>query len=147
MTQWIEMLPWYPRYYVSHAGQVFGRRRELLAVYVDKDGHPNTHIRDADKRDKHVRISRIVCWHFNGPFPDDGLKYDAFHKDGNKMNNNFHNLEWRFSRMNNQGNGNSRKGRGIRLKPHQLPQKEYDFDPYARHFPGPSSVNDFLLNQ
>jgi hypothetical protein len=141
VTKWIEMLPWYPRYYVSHAGQIFGRRGELLAVYLDKDGHPETHIRDLSKRDHHARISRIVCWHFNGPFPDDGNLYDAFHLDGNKQNNNYHNLRWKFSRINYTGNGNSRKGRahakGKTMREYKLPDPSYDFDPFARHFPGP----------
>jgi hypothetical protein len=123
---------------VSHAGQIFGRRGELLAVYLNsKDGQPEVHIRDLDKRDHHARISRIVCWHFNGPFPDDGCLYDAFHIDGNNMNNNYHNLRWKFSRINNTGNGNSRKGKAVKLKQRDLPPTDYDHDPYARYFPGP----------
>ena len=39
-------------------------------------------------------VHQLVCLAFNGPPPNDGLKYEPNHKDGNKLNNNKDNLEW-----------------------------------------------------
>jgi DNA-binding transcriptional regulator YiaG len=49
---------------------------------------------DPAGRSKMIRVARIVCWHFNGPYPADGIKYQAVHIDHNKANNNYWNLEW-----------------------------------------------------
>src|SRR5215469_15309362 len=43
---------------------------------------------------KLVRVNRIVCWHFNGPYPDDGVRYEAAHLDCDPSNNHWWNLEW-----------------------------------------------------
>jgi DNA-binding XRE family transcriptional regulator len=39
-------------------------------------------------------VSRLVCWYFNGPYPDDGNTYQAAHLDCDPGNNNWWNLEW-----------------------------------------------------
>jgi len=90
------MLPWYSGYWVSDDGRIWsdynGRelkpkidhgyyRMSLMNVY----GPP---------RQRFVLVNRVVCWHFNGPYPDDGEDYQAAHLDCDKNNNNWWNLEW-----------------------------------------------------
>jgi DNA-binding transcriptional regulator YiaG len=93
-VRWEEMLPWYQGYYVSDDGRIVGRRGEELSPQVNERGHIRVAVLDPNGRHKMIRVARIVCWHFNGPFPADGIRYQAVHIDHNRANNNYWNLEW-----------------------------------------------------
>jgi DNA-binding Xre family transcriptional regulator len=91
------MLPWYPGYVVSDSGDIIGRRGREISPQVSPNGSVRYGVLDADGKFRLVRAGRMVCWYFNGPYPDDGAEYKAWHKDGDPGNNNYRNLEWRLS--------------------------------------------------
>ena len=124
--RWAEIIPWYPRYFISDNGHVLGRRGSELSIQYDDDGyqvvsvlHPEASGR-ATRRLKMLRINRVVCWYFNGPFPDDGQEYHAAHLDCVRDNNWWWNLEWQTAMVNNshpisrQRKSSSRIGRTAR---------------------------------
>lgn len=93
-VRWEEMTPWYPGYHVSDDGRISGRRGEELSPQVNERGHIRVAVVDLQGKNKLIRVARIVCWHYNGAYPSDGIKYQAVHIDHNRANNNYWNLEW-----------------------------------------------------
>jgi hypothetical protein len=101
------MLPWYPGYTVSDSGEVIGRRGREISPQIAPNGGVRFGVIDHEGKFRLVRANRIVCWYFNGPYPDDGNEYQARHIDGDLGNNYYRNLEWRLS---------------LREKPHGRPE-------------------------
>ena len=99
-TRWVEMLPWFPKYWISDSGRVIGQRHWELTLFVNEYGYLTFKPRYADGRKKTVRVNRAVCWYFNGPYPDDGEEYDAAHLDHIRTNNYWWNLEWQTAKRN-----------------------------------------------
>lgn len=95
-VRWKEMLPLYPRYFIGDNGEMLGRRGRPIAPQLAPNGGVRYAVLDNDGKFKLVRASRMVCWYFNGPYPDDGYEYQAWHIDDDLGNNNYRNLEWRL---------------------------------------------------
>jgi hypothetical protein len=102
MVRWEEMIPWFPEYFISDDGRIIGRRGYELNPAIDRNGYVSFYTCYNHKREYH-RVNRVVCWHFNGPYPNDGQLYEAAHLDCNPSNNNYWNLEWqtKIQNMNN----------------------------------------------
>lgn len=100
MVRWEEMLPWYPGRWISDDGRIYSSLCEReLKQFTNRNGyHTITMWRQG--RQHLVYVNRVVCWHFNGPFPSDGIIYDAAHLDCDPGNNNYWNLEWQTHRQN-----------------------------------------------
>jgi hypothetical protein len=93
--RWKEMVPWYPGYFISDSGEMLGRRGRPISPQIAFNGGIRYGVLDGEGKVKLVRASRMVCWFFNGPYPNDGSVYQAWHKDSDLSNNNYRNLEWR----------------------------------------------------
>lgn len=89
-------IPNYKNYYISENGNVYSFYHscsKLLKPYLGTDGYLQIKIPDNYGTATHVKLHRMVGLLFvKNPNPD---KYDiVHHKDENKQNNNFMNLEW-----------------------------------------------------
>jgi hypothetical protein len=98
-VRWKEMIPWYPGYFISDSGEVTGRRGHAISPQVAPNGGVRFGVIDAEGKFRLIRASRMVCWFFNGPYPDDGNEYQVWHKDNDPGNNSYRNLEWRLPRQ------------------------------------------------
>lgn len=94
-VRWREMVPLYPGYFIGDNGEMIGRRGHVISPQLTDNGSVRYAVLDLDGKIKFVRASRVVCWHFNGPPPDDEYDYQVWHKDENVSNNHYRNLEWR----------------------------------------------------
>jgi hypothetical protein len=103
--RWVEMLPWFPGYFISDDGRAIGRSGLELSLNTGHKGYLIVNAKRLNGLRTTLRVNRIVCWHFNGPYPDDGIKYQAAHLDNDKTNNNYWNLEWQTPAENYHGGG------------------------------------------
>lgn len=92
----------FPSYAVSTLGQVLSYQRSrvtLLSPKIGKQGkgYFDVGIRKADGTRKYLRISRMVAEAF---VPNPENKPQVNHKDGNKLNNIWTNLEWATGKEN-----------------------------------------------
>lgn len=126
-------LPGYEGWYeISSNGRVKRVKKErntysgrIMKLQIHKDGYVFV---DLCKYGigKHVLVSRLVCEAFNGKCPDG---YECNHKDGNKNNNNHHNLEWVTPKENIQHRINIL---GYRHLGHPMPQGSRH--PRSKHY-------------
>lgn len=84
-----------PLYEVSSCGKIRNKTTgKLLKTYIDKDGYEHvtlsTPIKGV-KKSRHYPVHRLVAYNFVKGFKD-GLTVN--HKDDNKTNNTYSNLEW-----------------------------------------------------
>lgn len=80
----------YPRYMISNLGRVKSPRTEFMKPWDNGRGYSYVLLQKINKK-KNMQIHRLVADAFI-PNPL-GLK-EVNHKDGNKKNNNYWNLEW-----------------------------------------------------
>jgi len=84
-------------YMVSTHGRVFSlHRMRFLKYRLCEKGYPRVALK-IDGKNKHIRIHRIVASAF---LPNPENKTQVNHKDGNKENNHYSNLEWVTAREN-----------------------------------------------
>lgn len=93
-------IPGYSTYQASESGAIrrkvkYGWRYNKFSLHKTSKG---TYLRTSamadvgNGRSKGVHV--LVCLAFHGLPPDDGLRYEVNHKDGNKHNNHYLNLHW-----------------------------------------------------
>lgn len=112
--QWKDIFGYEGLYQISNYGRVkslkYGKE-EILKPIKDKKGYLHVHLRK-DGMEKHHRIHRLVA---NAFIPNEDLfKTDINHKDENKENNVWSNLEWCDKTYNNNYGGRN-KGIAISL--------------------------------
>ena len=94
MNKIYKPIPGYDGYFeISEDGIIRSPRKERYNTWVDKDGYLRIKLKN-----KHYSIHQLVCWVFNGEKP--GPEYQVNHKDGNRQNNHYTNLEWLTQREN-----------------------------------------------
>ena len=86
----------YEKYYISENGNAYScynLKPKILKPYLGADGYLQVKIPNNYGIRTHIKLHRAVALAFvNNPNPD---KYEVVHhKDENKLNNNFSNLEW-----------------------------------------------------
>ena len=87
----------YPLYQISSIGRVINiKRHTILKNYLTRDGYYEVALY-LDNKSKHFRINRLVAQEFITN-PDNKLNVD--HIDGDRLNNNIHNLRWATSSEN-----------------------------------------------
>lgn len=98
--EWLEIKDW-KGYQVSNFGQVRSYKKtgisndlyikpKILKLYISIWGYPEVRLSNI-KKTKKFRVHRIVAENF---ILNNSLKKEVNHKDGNKLNNHFSNLEW-----------------------------------------------------
>lgn len=97
-------------YAIEDNGKVWSyRRKKYMSPGVVGKGYEQVILRDEDSKIKHHYVHRLVAEHFV-PNPE-GLPY-VNHKDENKRNNDWHNLEWCSAKYNsNYGTLPDRRGK------------------------------------
>lgn len=82
------------RYVIDKKGNLRFKKGKVLALNKDNDGY--LHIRLHKNGESHIyTVHKIVATHFiEQPDDFDVVKYEINHKDNNRENNNYDNLEW-----------------------------------------------------
>ena len=90
MVECWKQIPWYPDYDISDNGRVRELRmlKPTLSGPIGKQYLQVWLCADEQKRSK---VAHLVAEAFIGPRP---VKHVVNHKDGNKLNNHYQNLEW-----------------------------------------------------
>ena len=89
-----KIIPGYADYFeISEYGDIRSKRKDNYATWLDKDGYKRIKIKG-----DHWGIHQLVCKVFNGEPPAPGLVVN--HKDGNRTNNHYSNLEWATQKEN-----------------------------------------------
>lgn len=79
-----------PNYFISNLGRFKNKNNKILNLNINVRGYLYCNISTKSKVTK-VKIHRLVALHFvDNPFNKDTVN----HKDGNKLNNSYTNLEW-----------------------------------------------------
>lgn len=91
-------IPGFPNHQISNFGlvrSVFRGIKSNLSLQTDPKGYVRISFSIPGGRGKNTtkKVHRLVCFAFNGPPPDD-VRTHVNHKDGNKANNYYKNLEW-----------------------------------------------------
>lgn len=92
----VKPLPDYKNYYLANDGDIYSYYRsspKQLKTYVGTDGYLQTRIPDNYGTDAHIKIHRYVALLFV-PNPNVDTFNVVHHKDENKLNNYYKNLEW-----------------------------------------------------
>lgn len=88
----------FPNYAVTRDGRVFSLySNKFLKQYLKKDGYYQVVLYDTQHKRKDFRVSRLVALAYITN-PDNLLQVN--HKDGNKHNNHYTNLEWCIAQQN-----------------------------------------------
>ena len=88
------------KYEVSFDGQIRNAKTKyILHQYTNKHGYCTLQVKPTPDEKKNIRMHQIVAEVFIGPCPD---RHVVNHKDGNKQNNHFENLEYVTPSQNNQ---------------------------------------------
>ena len=92
----------FPRYLIGEDGTLrVLKNGKSLKSQINKDGYGNIVILDIDDARRTRLIHRLVCEAFHGCAPSE-QHTDVNHKDGNKANNHYLNLEWATAKENKQ---------------------------------------------
>ena len=86
----------FPDYYVTEDGKVFSYRwenkpREIKGGLMGKGGYKSVTLMIDNVKRKHFRTHRLVAENFVSGYFEGAV---VNHKDGNKLNNHYSNLEW-----------------------------------------------------
>lgn len=124
---WVE-IPDYPNYRISPEGNILslnynGTKKSKLIKFGDSRGYSNVTLY-RDKNPKTLKPHRLVAAIF---VPNPEKKPEVNHKDGDKLNNDFRNLEWVTSSENTIHSFKVLKNKSLRGSKHQnskLTEKE-----------------------
>jgi hypothetical protein len=101
-TKWTKKIPNYSDYEISIFGSVISYKRYkggvFLKPHIDKDGYKIV-VLTTDGVGKKFKVHRLVALTF---IPNPKNLPQVNHKDGNKRNNHFRNLEWSTNTHNQQ---------------------------------------------
>lgn len=92
----VKPLPDYKNYYLANDGDIYSYYRsspKQLKTYIGTDGYMQTRIPDNWGADAHIKIHRYVAMLFV-PNTNPDMFSVVHHKDENKLNNYYKNLEW-----------------------------------------------------
>ncbi len=86
----------FPDYYITDEGKVFSYRwenkpREIKGGLMGKGGYKSVTLMINNIKRKHFRTHRLVAEYFVDGYFEGAV---VNHKDGNKLNNHYNNLEW-----------------------------------------------------
>lgn len=83
----------YPDYYISDIGQIYSlKSKKILNLHTSKNGYKQVCISNGSRSDKVIIKIHIAVAENFVPGYEIGLVVN--HKDGNKLNNTYNNLEW-----------------------------------------------------
>lgn len=104
------------KYRVWSDGRIMGLgRNKYLKTRINKDGYEEVTLGDLSHRNSKIKVHRIVAQFFV-PNDDPEHKIEVNHKDFNRLNNDYTNLEWLTHQENiaySVKNGNYNKGQHI----------------------------------
>lgn len=83
-------------YEIDEEGNVFNiRNGKQISTRVDGKGYIRIQLQSTKSNGRRIEVAvhRLICWEFNGPYPDDEHNL-VNHKDGIKNHNIPENLEW-----------------------------------------------------
>lgn len=86
----IKNISGFPGYQVTSSGKIINKHGRILKDRITKFGYIRAML-SVNKKPKQLLVHRIVAEHF---VPNPQNKPDVNHKDGNKKNNHYSNLEW-----------------------------------------------------
>lgn len=92
----------YPGYQVSESGQVRSNKKgavKLLKPQLTPKGYLRITLNKRGHKSRHKKIHRLVAYAFLGDPPSDKQNH-INHKDGDKLNNHYSNLEWVTAKTN-----------------------------------------------
>ena len=86
----------FPDYYITNKGKVWSYKwknkpREIGGVLMGKGKYKSVTLMIDNLKGKHFRIHRLVAKYFVDGYFEGAV---VNHKDGNKLNNHYSNLEW-----------------------------------------------------
>jgi len=87
-----ELIPGFSRYFITENGVIFSKiRNRVLKGNINADGYFQCHIIDDNGISLVRRVHRLVALTY---IPNPNNYPVINHKDGNKLNNHYSNLEW-----------------------------------------------------
>lgn len=117
----------YPRvkqglYEISEDGQIWSNyKKGFLIPRADRDGYLQLALSGGSRGKKiYVRIATLVAWEYLKPPPSTMLDPTINHKDGNRLNNHYTNLEW----MERGRNSSIRQNKGVGSANHEAKLNE-----------------------
>jgi hypothetical protein len=102
-------------YLIYNDGRVYSLlSHKFLTLKPDKDGYLTVNLRTANNTQYKYRVATIVIFHFVGCPPRGMGDATVDHKDGNRKNNYFKNLQW----LERGENSSRRKNKGVGSQNH-----------------------------
>lgn len=103
MTEELKPIPNLPDYLISESGDIYSYKRKVVRKLKHKIniwGYATIKLSRPDKTKFTAFVHRLVAYAWIGECPID--KEEINHKDGNKLNNHYSNLEWVTKKENQQ---------------------------------------------
>lgn len=102
---WKDIIGYETRYKISNFSNIYSKQLNILLNKRERGGYCVTKLRDINQKPKMCDVHILVCKHFN---PNPNNYKIVHHKDHNKLNNHYTNLEWTTHAGNSQAYHNSK---------------------------------------